>query len=54
MDVHLVKLGVKPELHALVRALCVGFDRVTEMRRSVGAYVTCTECGCTVPIDALA
>lgn len=47
MDVSIVRHGLDPAHHPIVRATCTGCDRVTELRRSIGGYVTCTECGTT-------
>lgn len=50
MDVAAVKLGLCPDHHAAVWAACAGCDCVTEMRRSVGGYATCTVCGSTLDL----
>jgi hypothetical protein len=47
VDARVVKLGLRPEVHKKVRALCDGCDRETELVMSSGGYVTCTECGTT-------
>ena len=53
MDVALVRMGLEPEHHAPVRALCAGCDRVTELRHVIGGFVTCTECGTTIRSETL-
>jgi hypothetical protein len=45
VDAKVAKLGLRPEVHKKVKAVCDGCDRETELVMSSGGYVTCTECG---------
>ena len=53
MDVLQAKAGLVPERHAVIRGLCDGCDRPTELRVLSHGHVTCTECGATGPLETM-
>lgn len=47
MAIRVAKSGMRPDQHAVVRAMCDGCMRENDLMLTRGGYVTCPECGAT-------
>lgn len=47
MAVRIAKSGLRPDLHATVRAVCDGCQQERDLMLTRGGYVTCPDCGAT-------